>query len=54
LPKSLFGQVSQRSEKRELVILLKPTVVNNIKDWSDDFTRSRDRIRGLNGQDIKP
>jgi MSHA biogenesis protein MshL len=44
----LFGQTSQRSEKRELVILLKPTVVDNDKDWSDDITQSRDRFNGLN------
>jgi MSHA biogenesis protein MshL len=47
LPKSIFGQVSQSSEKRELVILLKPTVVDNDKDWSDDIIHSRDRINGM-------
>ncbi len=47
LPKLLFGQVSERTEKRELVIMIKPTVVNNDKDWSDDITRSRDRINSL-------
>jgi len=50
LPKAVFGQTSQRSEKRELIILLKPTVVDNDKDWSDDITHSRDRINGLSGQ----
>lgn len=54
LPKSIFGQTSKRSEKRELIILLKPTVVDNDKDWSDDITRSRDRFSSMNGQDIKP
>ena len=48
LPKStLFGQTSQRSEKRELVILLRPTVVDNDKDWSQDITQSRDRFDRL-------
>lgn len=47
LPKSLFGQTNQRSEKRELVILLKPSVVDSGKDWSDDITRSRDRLNGF-------
>jgi MSHA biogenesis protein MshL len=47
LPKSLFGQTSQISQKRELVILIKPTVVNSEKDWSDDITRSRDRIKSM-------
>lgn len=50
LPKAVFGQTSQRSEKRELIILLKPTVVDNDKDWSDDITHSRDRFNGLSGQ----
>lgn len=47
LPKSIFGQVSQRTEKRELVIMIKPTVVNSDKDWSEDITRSRDRINSM-------
>lgn len=50
LPKAIFGQTSQRSEKRELVILLKPTVVDNDKDWSDDITHSRDRVNGMLGR----
>lgn len=45
----LFGQTSQRSEKRELVILLKPTVVDNDKDWSQDIMQSRDRFGGMSG-----
>jgi len=47
LPKAVFGQVNQRTEKRELVIMIKPTVVNGDKDWSDDITRSRDRISNM-------
>jgi len=47
LPKSIFGQINKRTEKRELVILIKPTVVNSDKDWSDDIARSRDRIKSL-------
>ena len=54
LPKSIFGQTSQRSEKRELVILLKPTVVDSDKDWSDDIAQSRDRISNMSGRDVKP
>ncbi|MFZ2541712.1 MAG: hypothetical protein WAW75_08060, partial [Gallionella sp.] len=54
LPKSIFGQTSQRSEKRELVILLKPTVVDSDKDWSDDITQSRDRIKNMSGQGAHP
>ncbi|MBI5007021.1 MAG: secretin N-terminal domain-containing protein [Nitrosomonadales bacterium] len=47
LSKSIFGQTSKVSEKRELVILLKPTVVDSDKDWSDDIARSRDRMNNL-------
>jgi len=47
LPKSVFGQTSKNGEKRELVILLKPTIIDGDKDWSDDITRSRDRVNEL-------
>lgn len=47
LPKALFGQTTKRTEKRELVILIKPMVVDSDKDWSDDIARSRDRINRL-------
>jgi len=45
--KRFFGQSSKRTEKRELVILIKPTIVNSDRDWADDITRSRDRISGI-------
>lgn len=45
--KSIFGQTSKTSEKRELVILLKPTVVDSDKDWSNDITKTRDRMNGM-------
>lgn len=47
LSKFIFGQTSKRTEKRELVILIKPTVVNGDKAWSDDISRSRQRINGM-------
>lgn len=47
LSKSIFGQTSRATEKRELVILLKPTVVDSDKDWSDDIARSRERMNKL-------
>ncbi len=49
MPKSVFGQTNQQAGKRELVVLLKPTVVDNDKDWSDDIARSRDRVNGIMG-----
>ncbi len=54
LPKSLFGQTNQTSEKRELIILLKPTIVDSGKDWSDDITHSRDRFNGMMGTQANP
>ncbi len=47
LIKSIFGQTGKSSEKRELIILLKPTVVDGDKEWANDITRSRDRMNGL-------
>jgi MSHA biogenesis protein MshL len=54
LPKSVFGQTNQSSAKRELVILLKATMVDSDKDWSDDIMHSRDRVTGIMGQGTKP
>ncbi|MBI5918889.1 MAG: secretin N-terminal domain-containing protein [Nitrosomonadales bacterium] len=47
LPKTLFGQTSITNEKRELVILIKPMVVDSDQDWSEDIARSRDRFNRL-------
>ena len=47
LSKTLFGQTSKTNEKRELVILLKPTVVESDKDWMRDITQSRDRFERM-------
>lgn len=47
LSKSIFGQTSKVAEKRELVILLKPTVVGGDRDWSEDIARSRGRINEM-------
>jgi len=47
LPKSVFGQTKKRTEKRELILLLKPTVVKNDRNWSDDISHSRDRMNSM-------
>ena len=47
LPKAVFGQTKKRTEKRELIILLKPTVVDSGQDWSGDIAHSRDRMSSL-------
>jgi len=47
MPKTVFGQTSKVIQKRELVILLKPTVVDSDSDWSDDIAHSRDRMNNI-------
>ncbi len=47
MSKPLFGQTSRRTDKRELILLLKPTVVDSDGSWSDDIVRSRDRMSGM-------
>ena len=46
---ALFHQTNRGSQKRELVILLKTTVVHGNSDWSQDVIESRQRIRQLQG-----
>lgn len=41
----LFGNTSKANQKRELVILLKPTVVQNDAAWTDDVQKARQRVR---------
>ncbi len=54
LPKSVFGQTFQSNAKRELVILLKATVIDSGRDWSEDLIHSRDRVNGMMGQGMNP
>lgn len=44
---ALFGQTNRGSEKRELVILLKPTVIHTDSDWTQDIQQSRERMRSM-------
>ncbi|MEO6145604.1 MAG: pilus (MSHA type) biogenesis protein MshL [Sulfuriferula sp.] len=44
---SLFRNTNRVSQKRELVILLKTTVVQGDSDWSQDILNSRERIQKL-------
>lgn len=43
----LFKQQSRDQERRELVILLRPTVVQTASDWSEDVQQSRQRVDRL-------
>jgi MSHA biogenesis protein MshL len=44
---NLFRQTVQSSQKTELVILLKPTVVKSNADWARDILDSSRRIRAM-------
>ena len=46
----LFRQTRNRSTKSELVILLRPLVINSPDDWNSAIDESRERIRGLGGE----
>lgn len=43
----LFGSTSRSTQKRELVILLKPTVINSDAQWNDDVLQSQRRVQQL-------
>lgn len=47
LPKMVFGQTQKSTRKSELILLLKPTVVDSDQNWSDDIAHSRDRMNSL-------
>jgi MSHA biogenesis protein MshL len=42
---ALFRSTQRTTQKKELVILLKPTVIKSDKDWEDDIQQSRDRLQ---------
>lgn len=44
---ALFSKGGQHSQKRELVILLKPTVVRDDAVWADDIAATQNRIEAL-------
>jgi MSHA biogenesis protein MshL len=46
-----FRNTSRASEKRELVILLKPTIVQSDETWAQNILDSRDRMQLLNREE---
>lgn len=44
---ALFGQRSSLLNKRELVILIKPTVIRNESSWKDDLAETQTRVEQL-------
>ena len=47
---SLFRQRGVVSTKSELVILIKPTIVQGDRSWQQDLLETRDRIRAIEPQ----
>lgn len=46
----LFGSTRREAQKRELVILLKPTVVSDDGQWQDDLLKTRQRVQQLSNR----
>lgn len=49
----LFGNSNRSSQKRELVILLKPTVIADGSQWNDDILKTQQRVQRLGARDTK-
>jgi MSHA biogenesis protein MshL len=49
---NLFRNTARVSQKRELVILLKPTVIQGENSWAQDMLDSQRRIQGLAPRDV--
>ena len=51
---NLFGQRSKNLSKRELVILIKPTVIQDDEDWKGDLEATESRLEDLNPPRSQP
>lgn len=49
----LFGNTGVANQKRELVILLKPTVIQSDESWTDDVQKTRQRLKQIGARDSK-
>ena len=50
-----FRNSSDDTVKRELVILIRPTIIDSDKDWERDIQESRDRMQHMgDGQRMGP
>jgi MSHA biogenesis protein MshL len=50
----LFGTRSNYSRKRELVILIKPTIIRNETSWKEDLAETQARIQQLDPRQVRP
>jgi MSHA biogenesis protein MshL len=48
---NLFRNTNQTTQKRELVILLKPTVIQNESSWAQDILDAQSRIQNMAPRD---
>jgi MSHA biogenesis protein MshL len=55
LSTTALGLTQKSTQKSELILLLKPTVVDSDRDWSDDIAHSRNRMNSMaNAPGAKP
>ena len=45
----LFGNSARNVVKKELVILIKPTILKSGSDWEQDITATGERLRAMRG-----
>ncbi len=50
----LFQQRNSRTTKSEVVILLKPTIVHSDRNWQQDLSDTRERLRALESRPNQP
>lgn len=50
----LFGSRNSYMKKRELVILIKPTIIRNESSWKDDLVETQSRVQQLDPRLVRP
>jgi MSHA biogenesis protein MshL len=50
----LFGNTSQVKQKRELVVLIKTTLIRDNKDWNNDLEATQRRFQTYELPDTRP
>lgn len=50
----LFGSTSQVSQKRELVVLIKTTLIRDSKDWRPDLESTQQRFQTYGFPESRP
>ncbi len=50
----LFGQRNSSSSKTEMVILIKPTIINGDKPWQEDLQQVKERVQDYDVRKLSP